>query len=345
MWQLGVAANAVAGCAFLIIAISILGPTLRDRGERSNLQRLATGLIFSVIAVSRSLRALRMLLPSFGIAEGFGGSARDALSATPTVVIDVLMACFGVFYVVLQRRQGVWMHGAGRYEDLEAQRNRHLQNLDGLVQGLVVAETALALDRDAMTEAALATTLASAQTLIEDILGDPATSPMPEAGDFRRAVPVPSHHGDADEASAVVPSGPSLGSTRTRLLVVDDSGDLRLLIRVILEADGRFDIVGEGANGAEGADLAGRVRPDVVLLDLMMPVMDGLEALPLIVSRSPNSLVIILTASANNGMTANVKQLGAAALITKTDLANQLGDHIQRLLSERDGTPTPAAAG
>ncbi len=341
MWQLGVVANAVAGCAFLIITISILGPTLRDRGERSNLHRLATGLIFSVIAVSRSLRALRMLLPSFGIAEGFGGSARDALSATPTVVLDVFMACFGVFYVVLQRRQGEWMHGAGRYDDLEAARNRNLQNLDGLVQGLVVAETARALDHDAMTDAALATTLAAAQTLIEDISGNTSTSPMPEAGDLRRDVALPSSR-DADEVSAVVPSGPSLGSTRTRLLVVDDSGDLRLLIRIILEADGRFDIVGEGADGSEGADLAARVRPDVVLLDLMMPVMDGLEALPLIVSRSPNSLVIILTASANNGMTATVKELGAAALITKTDLANQLGDHIQRLLSERDGTPAAA---
>lgn len=80
-----------------------------------------------------------------------------------------------------------------------------------------------------------------------------------------------------------------------RVVVADDTPELRLLIRVRLGRDGRFQVVGEAATGAEAVEVAARERPDLVLLDLAMPVMDGLQALPLIRERSPGTRVVVFS--------------------------------------------------
>ena len=67
---------------------------------------------------------------------------------------------------------------------------------------------------------------------------------------------------------------------RHRLVIADDVPPLRSLPRRVLERSGAFDVVGEAANGEEAIALARRHRPDLVLLDVSMPVMSGLEALP-----------------------------------------------------------------
>lgn len=64
-----------------------------------------------------------------------------------------------------------------------------------------------------------------------------------------------------------------------RVLLADDADDLRLLIRISLETDGRFEIVGDAANGTQAVELLERERPDVVILDMAMPEMDGLDVL------------------------------------------------------------------
>jgi NarL family two-component system response regulator LiaR len=90
-----------------------------------------------------------------------------------------------------------------------------------------------------------------------------------------------------------------------RVLIVDDHAVVRQGLRTFLELqDGaaasdpsalRIKVVGEAANGVEAVDLACSLQPDVVLLDLVMPVMDGIEATAKIVANSPRSRVIILT--------------------------------------------------
>ena len=90
-----------------------------------------------------------------------------------------------------------------------------------------------------------------------------------------------------------------------RVLIVDDHAVVRQGLRTFLELqDGApagdpsalpIEVVGEAANGVEAVDLACRLKPDVVLLDLVMPVMDGIEATAKIVANSPRSRVIILT--------------------------------------------------
>src|SRR5262249_9777886 len=85
------------------------------------------------------------------------------------------------------------------------------------------------------------------------------------------------------------------GPERYRVVVADDFEDMRILIRVLLTASGRFIVMGEGATGREAVELSAAHRPDVVLLDLAMPEMDGLEALPLILAVSPESKVVVLS--------------------------------------------------
>jgi chemotaxis response regulator CheB len=67
-----------------------------------------------------------------------------------------------------------------------------------------------------------------------------------------------------------------------RVLIADDTADFRMLLRMALQRDALFEIVGEASDGSIAVDMAGDVDPDLVLLDLAMPVMDGLQALPLI---------------------------------------------------------------
>lgn len=100
-----------------------------------------------------------------------------------------------------------------------------------------------------------------------------------------------------------------------RVLLVDDTTDLRLLTRITLERTGRFEIVGEAANGREAVDLAASLKPDMVVLDLDMPVMTGYEALPQILSVSPASRVVILSGIAGEAEDEGIE--GAAAYILK----------------------------
>src|SRR5438045_6828023 len=80
-----------------------------------------------------------------------------------------------------------------------------------------------------------------------------------------------------------------------RVVVADDFADMRHLVRLTLERSGRFQIVGEAANGAEAIALAKDLEPDILLLDLSMPVLSGMEALPRIREASPDTKVVVLS--------------------------------------------------
>ena len=86
------------------------------------------------------------------------------------------------------------------------------------------------------------------------------------------------------------------GRADLRVVVVDDEADVRGLVRFLLQQTDGFEVVGEAANGREAIDLAAAERPDVVLLDLRMPVMDGAEAIPQIREQSPDTRIVVFTA-------------------------------------------------
>ncbi|MGH2513125.1 MAG: response regulator, partial [Candidatus Limnocylindrales bacterium] len=101
------------------------------------------------------------------------------------------------------------------------------------------------------------------------------------------------------------------------VLIVDDTFDIRLLLRLALERFSTFRVVGEAADGRAGVDLAARLQPDVVLLDLAMPVMDGLQALPLVRQASPASCVVVLSGFNSRQLAAEVAALGGHGYIEK----------------------------
>jgi DNA-binding NarL/FixJ family response regulator len=82
-----------------------------------------------------------------------------------------------------------------------------------------------------------------------------------------------------------------------RAVVIDDTRDIRDMLSIVLTRSG-MDVVGEASDGEAGVDIVRAERPDVVLLDLAMPVMDGVEALPLIRELVPDARIIVLSAFA-----------------------------------------------
>jgi DNA-binding NarL/FixJ family response regulator len=102
-----------------------------------------------------------------------------------------------------------------------------------------------------------------------------------------------------------------------RVLIADDDSDHRLLQRVTLSRSGRFDVVAEATDGEEAVLLALEHRPDLVLLDLSMPRVDGLEALPQLRAGLPETKVIIMSSYARDQFAPAVMRAGAVGYLEK----------------------------
>lgn len=102
-----------------------------------------------------------------------------------------------------------------------------------------------------------------------------------------------------------------------RVLLADDTVEIRILLRRVLELDDDVEVVGEAANGLEAVELSGIYHPDVILLDLAMPVMDGLQAIPEIRRCSPMTRIVVLSAFNASDMEAAVFAAGASAFLSK----------------------------
>lgn len=100
------------------------------------------------------------------------------------------------------------------------------------------------------------------------------------------------------------------------VLIVDDTLFMRASIRQMLEANGH-SVAGEASNGVEAIERYAAVKPDVILMDITMPDMDGLEALRRIKEMDPNAKVIMCTAMGQQAMVAKAVELGAQQFIVK----------------------------
>jgi DNA-binding NarL/FixJ family response regulator len=104
---------------------------------------------------------------------------------------------------------------------------------------------------------------------------------------------------------------------RIRVVLVDDVPELRLLVRLTLEEDPAIEVVGEAANGRDGVRVVQAANPDLVLLDLSMPDMDGLEAIPLMREHAPNARVVVLSGHEAGRVSLEALDQGASRYINK----------------------------
>ena len=118
-------------------------------------------------------------------------------------------------------------------------------------------------------------------------------------------------------------SGVSPGP-RHSIVLVDDSSEVRALVRRRLEASGRFEVVGEGGDGDEAVSLAHRLEPELMLLDASMPTADGIESLPALLALCPRMKVVIFTGFEGEGLAARAQELGAVDFIEKSILLEEL---------------------
>ena len=109
-----------------------------------------------------------------------------------------------------------------------------------------------------------------------------------------------------------------------RILVVDDHKVVRKGLRMFLAADPELEVVGEATNGAEALRLAKELEPDVVLMDLLMPVMDGIAATEAIRRESPGVEVIALTSVLEDSAVYGAMRAGAIGYLLKDIDANEL---------------------
>ncbi len=105
---------------------------------------------------------------------------------------------------------------------------------------------------------------------------------------------------------------------KIRTLIADDHAIVRMGLSALLEAEPDIEIVGEAEDGAEAVKMASRLRPDVVVMDLMMPVLDGIAATERIHAELPDTKVLILTTSASSDDLARALSVGADGAVLKS---------------------------
>ena len=124
-----------------------------------------------------------------------------------------------------------------------------------------------------------------------------------------------------------------------RAVIVDDEPDVRDLLKLRLERDGNFDVVAVGGDGPEAIDLCAEHRPDVVVLDALLPSGHGTEVVRDILAVAPSTMVIIYTGDSGIATRDAAERVGAHAVIGKLDPFDRLVGTIFRLLPDKAPHP------
>jgi DNA-binding NarL/FixJ family response regulator len=130
---------------------------------------------------------------------------------------------------------------------------------------------------------------------------------------------------------------------RIRLLIADDHAIFRSGVRAVLEGEDGIDVVGEASTGVEAVALAGRLRPDVVLMDLRMPEKDGVTATADIRSEHPDVQVLVLTTYDTDADIVRAVEAGATGYLLKDAVRDDLVSAV-RAASRGESVLSPAVA-
>jgi DNA-binding NarL/FixJ family response regulator len=126
--------------------------------------------------------------------------------------------------------------------------------------------------------------------------------------------------------------------SKVRILVVDDSPSVRLALRRFLEQDTRWRVCGEAEDGREAVDRTRQLKPDLVVMDFLMPVLDGLHAAEEISAASPELPILLCTMFASSQLVQKARSAGIRGVLPKTSIA-RISEAIGELLSGRSFFP------
>ena len=126
---------------------------------------------------------------------------------------------------------------------------------------------------------------------------------------------------------------------KKRVLVVDDNPLVRSLVRQVFELHPDFEISGEAENGREAVERTENLKPDLIILDLAMPVMTGLDAAPLLKKVVPDARIILFTVQEGREVERLARAAGIHAVVAKSQAASKLILRAQALLRSEQEHP------
>jgi len=223
-------------------------------------------------------------------------------------------------------------NAAASAREAEVWHRQALEINDTIIQSLITGIGWLESGRTETAVGYLEQTLAAARHLVNDWLR-PGRDFGP--GDLVRSAPA-----NAAELLSVDTAGTDTVDTvdtavrdeLPRVVIADDSDDVRALLRAQLEMDGRFAVVGEASDGATAVELAQQQQPDLIVLDLAMPRVDGLTALPLLREAAPGARIVVLSGFDPLSVGPKVLAAGASRCVEKgfrMKLADVLAEVLQ----------------
>jgi CheY-like chemotaxis protein len=129
----------------------------------------------------------------------------------------------------------------------------------------------------------------------------------------------------------------SAGMRITRILIVDDEAPIRRGLTMRLGAEADMVVVGEAGDGPLAIERAHNLRPDVVLMDVRMPGLDGLSAAAMILAQNPGTSIVFLTMHDDARVRLEASRIGAAAVVGKQMIEEELLTTIRAVTAARDG--------
>jgi two-component system, NarL family, nitrate/nitrite response regulator NarL len=123
---------------------------------------------------------------------------------------------------------------------------------------------------------------------------------------------------------------------RVRILIADDHPVIRKMVRSTLQGHPHFEVCGEATDGAQAIEEAQKLKPDVVVLNVSMPVLNGFEAAREIRTSLPESAIVILSSNADKRFVAEAKKIGVRAYVAKTKAGEALVNAVEAAVMGED---------
>ena len=128
----------------------------------------------------------------------------------------------------------------------------------------------------------------------------------------------------------------AMNTTSTvRILLIDDHRILREGLRALLEREPDFEVIGEAEDGRTGVEMAKEAHPDIILMDISMPALNGIDAARQILAHSPPSRIIALTAHSDRNLVREILKAGAVGYVVKDSAVEELTSAVRTVLAGR----------